>query len=89
MFAELSNDIKVNVGEICNPVITYDINSYCLPNGFNYDGKVSFERDDKNILNTFRDIKKLKLFGIDDMMPFVTPDIYRKDHVMAMVEKVD
>ena len=88
MFAELSNDIKVHVGEICNPVITYDIQKY-IGNEFIYDGETSFEKNDKNILNRFPDIKKLKLFGIDDKMPFVTPDIYDKKDITNLVKKVD
>lgn len=88
MFAELSDDIDVSVGEICNPVITYDVNNYNDSDGFTYDGETHFDRDPKNILNHFDDIKKLKLFGINDGMAFITPDVYRKELVMELVKKL-
>jgi hypothetical protein len=89
MFAELSDDIDVNVGEICNPVITYDINTYNHKDGFTYGEETHFDRDEKNILNHFGDIKKLKLFGINDDMAFITPDKYDKAHIVELVKKID
>jgi len=88
MFAELSCNISVEVGEICNPVITYDVTNYKPDTGFEFKNKKSFEKDDKNILNEIVDIKKLTLFGIADEMKFITPDIYNKEHVISMIDSV-
>jgi hypothetical protein len=87
MFAELSDNIRVQVGEICNPVVTYDVLNYDNTTGFEFNNRQSFESDDMNILNNF-DIKKLTLFGIADSMKFVTPAEYKKEHVLGMVDKV-
>ena len=89
MFAELSDHIPIEVGEICNPLLTYDIIDYNNEHGFKFENKTIFETDSKNILNTFDSIKKLALFGIADDMPFITPDIYKKDHILSMIEKAE
>lgn len=81
MFAELSESIKIEVGEICNPNISYDI----LDNITKYTGKAIFIKDKKNILNYFKDIKKLKLFGIADDMKFITPDVYKKSDIINLI----
>lgn len=88
MFAELTDNIKIEVGEICNPVISYDIFRYCLDTGFTFYEKKNFEYDDKNILNNFQDIKKLKLFGIADEMKFITPSVYDKKHIIKLVKSI-
>jgi hypothetical protein len=85
MFAELSENIPLLIGEICNPVITYDIQNYNKDNygnKFIYDGIESFEEDPKNILNQIVGFKKLILYGISDTMPFITPEIYCEEHIL-------
>jgi hypothetical protein len=88
MFAELSDNIPIEVGEICNPIITYDIINYTPDTGFKFENMKSFEKDNKNILNKFSYIKKLTLFGIADDMKFITPDIYNKKHVLRMIDSI-
>jgi hypothetical protein len=89
MFAELSSNIKVEVGEICNPVVTYDITKYNATadpeSSFTIENRQSFEGDGNNILNHL-DFKKLTLFGIADDMKFITPVDYKKEHIMWLVE---
>lgn len=81
MFAELSDVVGVNVGEICNPVTAYNITSYDNSMGFTIDEHChSYECDEKNILNRFSNLKSMIIFGIGDDMPFVTPDKYRVEH---------
>jgi hypothetical protein len=88
MYAELSEGTDVTVGEICNPVTTYAVNSYFVDQGFKFENKAEFGDDSKNILNNITDIKKLVLFGIADEMKFITPEEYKKIHIIKMVEKV-
>lgn len=84
MFGVLANDDKIGVGEICNPTITYSITS---DNKKPKTGKVivkkvegselRFGSDSRNILNDKSlGIRKIKLYGIDDDMLFITPDKY-------------
>ena len=84
MFGVLSNVDKIGVGEICNPVTTYSITS---ENKRPKTGKVivkkvegselRFGSDPRNILNDKSlGIRKIKLYGIDDDMLFITPDKY-------------
>lgn len=88
MFAELSDNIDVQVGEICNPVVTYDVSSYDPEKGFEFGNRTSFLEDEKNLLNELEDIKKLTLFGIADQMKFITPAEYKKEHVLGMIDSV-
>ena len=84
MFGVLTNDDKIGVGEICNPTITYSITS---DNKKPKTGKIGIKKvegselrfgsDPRNILNDKSlGIRKIKLYGIDDDMPFITPDKY-------------
>jgi hypothetical protein len=88
MFAELSENISIQVGEICNPVVTYDVTNYDSDRGFTFGNRQSFEADEKNILNEIDSIKKLTLFGIADQMKFITPVEYTKEHVIGMIDSV-
>ena len=88
MFGELSDNIKVKVGEICNPVITYDILNYDSEKGFEFVEKEEIFEDNLNILNSFNDIKKIILFGIADEMEFVTPDIYKKIDIYKIINSI-
>lgn len=87
MFAELSSDDLV-VGDLCNPILSHCITCYDDLAGFNVKDTEDKcwrrrESDDKNILNRFPDseIKHMTIFGIEDDMPFITPDLYRAEHI--------
>jgi len=88
MFGVLTNDDKIPVGEICNPVLSYSIigtkgNIRLLNEGS------AFMNDPKNILNNpSLNIKKIILFGIEDNMPFITPDEYNKSDFDILIEKI-
>lgn len=87
MFAELSEDIKINVGEICNPVVTWDV-TRDKDNNLVSSNNTSFI-DAKNILNAPEldyISKKMTLFGIDDAMPFITPKDYSKESILGLLE---
>jgi len=88
MFGVLSGATRVQVGEICNPVQTFNIHSF--ENGqFEYDAKAADYGQvdcDVNILNAkeFASLQKLVLFGIADDMPFVTPEAYSAEAVQKL-----
>lgn len=88
MFAVLTQIEKVYVGQLCNPVITYNITDYDKEvNKFEVEDLVyNFSRDPKNILNNIDSIQKIKLFGIGDCMKFVTPDIYVKEAIDKLIK---
>ena len=79
----VTNVSKINVGQICNPIITYDV----INTDLKFNGKHVFT-DKKNILNTFTNIPKILLFGIDDKMPFITPDVYPKEKINKLLKSV-
>jgi hypothetical protein len=79
MFAELSENLTLHAGCICNPVVTYEIDSYDDTDGFHILKNKSVHAY-KNILNLFK-FPKLILYGLDEEMPFVTPDVYRKKFI--------
>jgi len=83
MFAVLTNVSQINVGQICNPVITYDI----IDSDMNISGKRTFY-DNKNVLNSFQDISKITLCGIADDMPFITPDVYSKQKIKWLLHSI-
>lgn len=85
MFAVLTQPENIYVGELCNPVLTWNI--------LDYDGRFIYEENpynfathNKNILNHFSNIKKIKLFGIADNMKFVTPDVYSQTSVQELID---
>ena len=82
MFAELSENVPIKVGDLCNPVISYEVTGYDDEFGFTFGHKVSFEKDPRNLLNEMKGVPKLSLFGIADEMEFITPDVYKKEHVL-------
>lgn len=87
MIGMLSDDDTMP-GDICNPVITYDITGYDN-DGFKYEGKTEFGGDSKNILSKFGFAKPLILFGIADEMKFITPADYKKEHVQEMLKSIE
>lgn len=82
MFAVLTHDDKINVGQVCNPIITYDINE-----NLNYINKTLFNSD-KNILNYFSNIPKFILLGISDDMPFITPENYSEKQMSILIKQI-
>jgi hypothetical protein len=90
MFAVLTQPENVYVGELCNPVQTWNIISYNKEKKeFEIDERMySFENDKSNILNSFEDIQKIKLFGIGDCMEFITPDVYHEEAIQKLISFV-
>jgi hypothetical protein len=90
MFAVLTKPENVYVGELCNPVLTFNITNYNeQTNEFELEENIyDFNSDPKNILNNF-EFAKIKLFGIGDCMEFVTPDVYHKDSIDKLIEYAD
>lgn len=90
MYGVLTKTDKIGVGEICNPVVSYSI---ALSDGpetlIGKDGS-TFDNDPKNILNdaSLR-IRKIVLFGIEDSMPFITPDKYKYSEFCVLIDKCD
>jgi hypothetical protein len=85
MFAVLSNPDSIYVGELCNPTITYNIDSY-QDNKFDVAKEKYYFDNDKNILNNFNSIKQIKLFGIADNMAFITPKDYTRESVNELLQ---
>jgi hypothetical protein len=83
MFAVLTNSDIINVGMICNPIISYSI----IDSTMRVSNEAHFD-DNKNILNKFNDISKIILFGIADNMPFITPDIYPKTSIDTLINNI-
>ncbi len=91
MFAVLTEPEKVYVGQLCNPVITYNISNYDndLKEFAIEETEYDFTLDSKNILNNFNQIQKIKLFGIGDCMKFVTPEIYDVNAIRKMIKQIN
>lgn len=88
MFGVLTKTDEIGVGEICNPVVSYSI---ALSDGpetlIGKDGS-TFDNDPKNILNdSSLGIRKIVLFGIEDSMPFITPDKYKYSDFCVLIDK--
>lgn len=90
MFAVLTQPENVYVGELCNPVRTWNILSYNkVDKEFEIEKQMySFENDESNILNSFDDIQKIRLFGIGDCMEFITPDKYDVHAIEKLIQFV-
>jgi len=90
MFGVLTKTDEIGVGEICNPAVSYSI---ALSDGpetlIGKDGS-TFDNDPKNILNDASlGIRKIVLFGIEDSMPFITPDKYKYSDFCVLIDKCD
>ena len=84
MFAVLSQVEKVAVGQICNPTVSVSIKKYNPSTGFFTDALKKYHGK-KNILNDIPEIQHIRLYGIKDDMPFVTPDIYQETHIKKLL----
>lgn len=88
MFAVLTNVENTKVGQICNPtetIIATELISELTPDKkILSDYSITSFDNKKNILSnmTFR---KIKLIGIADNMPFVTPDVYPKSSIDELI----
>ena len=82
MFAVLNNVDNICVGKVCNPLVTYDITDICLH--LDETSKTVFN-DAANILNLLDDIPNIILCGIDDVMPFIVPEVYSKKNIEHLV----
>jgi hypothetical protein len=102
MFGVLTKTNEIGVGEICNPVVSYSIALSDGPetligkNGSNCEASIqqtvgsTFDNDPKNILNDASlGIRKIVLFGIEDSMPFITPDKYKYEDFCVLIDKCD
>jgi len=81
MFAVLTNYKNIRVGQICNPLITFDV--------LNTDMEISEKylfNDKKNILNKIDNISKIILYGIADDMPFITPHEYSIKKINKLIK---
>jgi hypothetical protein len=88
MIAILTNPKKIKVGEICNPIITYQIKNFDEDKQkFKINiSKYEIFDEDKNILNNFN-FKKIILYGIDDDMKFILPSIYSFSSIKKLISK--
>ena len=88
MIAILTNPKKIKVGEICNPIITYQIKDFDEEKQkfkINLKKYENFD-EEKNILNNFN-IKKIILYGINDNMKFVIPSVYSFPSIKKLISK--
>jgi hypothetical protein len=81
MFAVLTNSQNIRVGQICNPIKTFDV----LNTDMEISGKHVFNNK-KNILNSFNNISKIILYGIADDMPFITPQEYSSKKINQLIK---
>jgi hypothetical protein len=88
MYAVLTNNNAVGVGEICNPVMTRNVLGYSEDKGFIL-SPIEFKfSDKKNLLLRLPEIKPIYLFGIADDMPFITKDEYSEGAVDELLKRV-
>jgi hypothetical protein len=86
MIARLTNIDDILPGTVCNSQISIDIK---LENDDLVPTKIRMHTDNKNILNNTPNIPKIILFGIEDFMPFVTPDIYPIMKLQNLINNID
>ena len=99
MFAVLTNIDEIYVGELCNPVQTWNILNYLKEEEeeeeeeeefkFEYEDTIyNWETNPNNILSNIDgcEFKKIKLFGITDEMKFITPTEYNKTAIDKLID---
>jgi hypothetical protein len=84
MFAVLTNVGNTKVGQICNPTETIIATELTPDKKILSDYSVTSFDDKKNILSNMT-FQKIKLIGIADTMPFVTPDVYPKSSIDELI----
>ena len=88
MFAVLTNVENTKVGQICNPtetVIATELISELTPDKkILSDYSITSFDNKKNILSNMT-FQKIKLIGIADNMPFVTPDVYPNSSINELI----
>jgi hypothetical protein len=89
MFAVLRNVENVEVAEVCNPnkafITNYDDKLKIFESNFN----VELYDDDKNILNKLPFFQKITLIGISDHNPFITKDVYPRESINILIDKIN
>lgn len=85
MFAVLTNVENTKVGQICNPTETVIATELTHDKKILSDYTVTSFDDKKNILSNMT-FQKIKLIGIADTMPFVTPDVYPKSSIDKLIK---
>jgi len=89
MFAVLRGVEKIQVAEICNPVININVNKY-INNKFIINNNVNiYEEDTKNILNNISFFEKIILIGIADEMEFITNKNYSEEAINELIDIID
>jgi len=84
MFAVLTNVENTKVGQICNPTETVIATELTPDKIILSDYSVTSFDNKKNILSNMT-FQKIKLIGIADTMPFVTPDVYPKSSIDELI----
>lgn len=87
MFAVLTNVGNTKVGQICNPTETIIATELTPDKKILSDYTVTSFDNKKNILSNMT-FQKIKLIGIADNMPFVTPDVYPKSSINKLIELI-
>lgn len=87
MFAVLTNVGNTKVGQICNPTETIIATELTTDKKILSDYSVTSFDDKKNILSNMT-FQKIKLIGIADTMPFVTPDVYPKLSIDELITRL-
>jgi hypothetical protein len=82
MFAVLTNVESIRVGQLCSPIITYEITDFDKETGFKSDFK-STSTIDRNILSDLG-FTEIILWGIANEMKFVTPSAYPEHHILKL-----
>lgn len=82
MFAVLTNEQTISVGTICNVSKTIYIG---IDNKQLTINKITTQDNDKNILSKLDCFPQLYLCGIDDNMPFITPDEYSEKEINELL----
>ncbi len=87
LFSDITETSSLKVGDLCNPITTYNIVGYNHEIGFTYTDRLLLN-DNKNILLRMPFAKKITLFGLDDSMPPFVPDMYSERNVHILIDRV-
>lgn len=86
MVARLTFVHKFSAGTIFNPKLTFDLNK--IDDEIKIVG-MRTHLHKMNIVNNFDFVHPIILFGLDDFMPFVTPDAYAVDDFQKLINICD
>lgn len=96
MIGMIQNDKKVLVGQLCHPVLTFDIEDF-VDGRFAVDATSRSQEDSSwaahraecDILADISDLPMIVLFGLADHMKFVTPTTYPFESVQCLLEELN